>query len=108
MRRVPLLLLLFFFSYPDVLRAQSTNGSIAGPVTDPTKAVIVDAKVAAINVGTNVRYEGATNGAGEYYLTNLPPGNYRIEIEKAGFQKLIKPDVILHVQDALAICVGSA
>src|ERR1700675_1415113 len=57
MRRVPALLLLFFSSYPAVLRAQSTNGSIAGPVTDPTKAVIVDAKVAAINVGTNVRYE---------------------------------------------------
>src|ERR1700688_4408575 len=57
MRRVPALLLLFFSSYPAVLRAQSTNGSIAGPVTDPTKAAIVDAKVAAINVGTKVRYE---------------------------------------------------
>ena len=57
MRLVPFLLLLFFSSYLCVLRAQSTNGSIAGPVTDPTKAIIVDAKVAAINVGTNVRYE---------------------------------------------------
>jgi hypothetical protein len=103
MRRVPLLLLLFFSSYSTVLRAQSTNGSIAGRVTDPSKAVIVDAKVAAINAGTNVRYESATNDLGEYYLTNLPPGSYRIEIEKAGFKKVIKPDVILHVQDALAI-----
>src|SRR6202165_1488651 len=57
MRITTVLLLLFFSSYPAVLRAQSTNGSIAGPVTDPTKAIIVDAKVAAINVGTNVRYE---------------------------------------------------
>jgi hypothetical protein len=48
MRRVRALLLLFFSSYPAVLRAQSTNGSIAGLVTDPTKAVIMDAKVAAI------------------------------------------------------------
>jgi len=41
-----------------------------------------------------------------------PPGLYQIEIEKPGFKKLIKPDVILHVQDALAIdfemTVGSA
>jgi hypothetical protein len=83
--------------------AQGTNASIAGRVTDPSKALIVGAKVAAVNAGTNVRSEGATNGSGEYYLTNLPPGSYRIEIEKAGFKKLIKPDVILHVQDVLDI-----
>src|ERR1700730_2567170 len=100
MRIVPALLLLFFSSYATVLRAQSINGSISGRVTDPSKAVIPDAKVAVINVGTNVRYEGATNGTGEYYLTNLPPGSHRIEIEKTGFKTLIKPDVILHVQDA--------
>jgi TonB dependent receptor/Carboxypeptidase regulatory-like domain len=47
--------------------------------------------------------QARTNGSGEYYLTNLPPGSYRLEIEKTGFKKLIKPDVILHVQDALEI-----
>jgi hypothetical protein len=103
MRILPVLLLLFFSSYPAVLRAQSTNGTVSGRVTDPGKAVISDAKVAAINEGTNVRYENASNDAGEFYLTNLPPGNYRIEIEKAGFRKLFKPEVILHVQDVLEI-----
>jgi len=103
MRIVAALLLLSLFSYLDVLCAQSTNASITGRVTDPRKQVIPDAKVAAMNLDTNVRYEAATNGSGEYYLTNLPPGSYRIEIEKAGFRKLSKPDVILHVQDALAI-----
>jgi hypothetical protein len=83
-----------------VLRAQSTNASITGRVTDPSKALVVGAKVAAINSDTNFRSEGATNGSGEYYITNLPPGNYRIQIEKTGFKKLIKPDVTLHVQDA--------
>jgi hypothetical protein len=86
-----------------VLRAQSTNASLTGRITDPSKARIADAGIAAINEGTNVRYETTTDGLGEYYLTNLPPNSYRIEIEKAGFKKLIKPDVILHVQDALDI-----
>src|SRR5467141_585525 len=102
-RRAALLVGMFFASCAGVLRAQSTNGSIAGRVTDPSKAVIVDAKVAAISVDTNVHYEGATNSSGEYYLTNLSPRSYRIEIEKTGFQKLIKPDVMLHVQDALEL-----
>jgi hypothetical protein len=86
-----------------ILRAQSTNASITGRVTDPSKALIAGAKAAAVSSGTSFRYEAATNGSGEYYLTNLPPGSYRVEIEKAGFKKLIKPDVILHVQDALEI-----
>ena len=86
-----------------VLRAQSTSASLAGRITDPSHSVITDAKVAAIGGGTNVRYETATNSSGEYHLANLPPSPYRIEIEKPGFKKLIKPDVVLHVQDALEI-----
>src|ERR1700739_4292520 len=85
------------------LRAQSTNASLTGRVTDPSKASIADAKVAAVSAATNVRYETTTNNSGEYYLPNLPPSLYRIEIEKPGFKKLIKPDVILHVQDALEL-----
>ncbi len=103
MRKVAVLVILLLASCGGVLRAQSTNASITGRVTDPSKAVIADAKVAVISVDTNVRYEGATNGSGEYYLTNLPPRSYRIEIEKTGFKKLIKPDVILHVQDSLEL-----
>jgi len=103
MRKPPALALLLLVSLPAVLRAQSTNASLTGRVTDSTKAAIVDAKIVAINANTNVRYETASNGSGEYYLANLPPNSYRLEVEKSGFKKTIKPDVILHVQDALEI-----
>jgi Carboxypeptidase regulatory-like domain/TonB dependent receptor len=103
MRRVAALTFVFLAAFASVLRAQSTNASLTGRITDPSKAAIVDAEVVVIGAETNVRYETKSNGSGEYYLTNLAPGPYRIEIEKAGFKKLIKPDVILHVQDALEI-----
>jgi Carboxypeptidase regulatory-like domain len=103
MRVLALLLALLLFFYPCALRPQTTNASITGRVTDPSKAVIGEAKIAAINTGTNFRYESTTSTAGEYTLANLPPGTYRIEAEKSGFKKLVRPDVILHVQDALAI-----
>src|SRR6266576_3322856 len=103
MRSLTVLVVLFLSSCSSVLHAKSTNGSIAGRVTDPSTAVIADAKVAAISEGTDARYEGATNDSGEYYLTNLPPGSYRSEIEKTAFKKLIKPDLILHVQGALEL-----
>jgi len=95
--------LLLVASFTSVLHAQSTNAFLTGRITDPSKALIADAKIAAINAGTSVRHESTSNASGEYYLAYLPPGVYRIEIEKPGFKKLIKPDVILQVQDALAI-----
>src|SRR6202167_4180459 len=107
LRKTPLyalaLCLGVFLVCTGVLRAQSTNASITGRVTDPSKALIVGAKVAAVSSGTSLRYEAVTGGSGEYYLTNLTPGSYRIEIEKTGFKKLIKPDVTLHVQDAIEL-----
>src|SRR5215472_10187891 len=103
MRRALALTLVFATALASDLRAQSTNASLTGRVTDLTKAMIVDARVAAISASTNSRYETTSNGSGEYYLSNLPPSSYRIEVEKSGFTRLIKPDVILHVQDALEI-----
>src|SRR6266704_1240549 len=103
MSRVPIAALCFVVSCASILCAQSTNASLSGRVTDSTKALIADAKIAAISGETNVRYETLTNRSGEYYLSNLPPSSYRIEVEKSGFTKLIKPDVVLHVQDALEI-----
>ena len=92
MRRVPVLAALLLLSCTSVLRAQSTNASLNGRISDPEKALIVDAKVAVISAGTNVRAETTTNGSGEYYLANLAPAVYRIEIERPGFKRLVRPD----------------
>jgi hypothetical protein len=85
------------------LMAQSSNASLTGRLTDPGKAVVPAAKVAVINTGTRIHYETITNGTGSYYVGNLPPGTYRIEIEKLGFKTVIKSDLVLHVQDALEV-----
>jgi len=83
--------------------AQSTSASLRGLVTDSSKAIIADVKIAAIRIGTNVRYDATTNQIGDYDFTSLPPGTYRIEVERPGFRSIIKPDVTLHVQDSLEI-----
>src|SRR5690348_6797065 len=86
-----------------ILRSQSINASIAGRITDPAKAVVANAAVTAVSTETNLRYTTTTSLSGEYQLANLPLGTYRIEVVKPGFSKSVKPDVILHVQDALEI-----
>src|SRR4030095_14758989 len=74
-----------------------------GRIIDPSAAPVVNVQVAAVNAGTNVRRETTTGSSGGYHLANLAPGSYRIEVEKTGFKKVIKPDDTLHVQDALEI-----
>jgi hypothetical protein len=85
------------------LNAQSTNASLTGRITDSSKGVVPNALVAAINTGTRLHYETITNATGSYYVSDLPPGTYRIEVEKVGFKAVIKSDLVLHVQDALEI-----
>ena len=84
-------------------QAQSTNATITGRVTDPGKAVLPGAKVTLINAGTNVARSATTDAAGSYVLTNVPPADYRLQIEKEGFKSVIKPGVVVHVQDNLEI-----
>ncbi len=62
--RVPSLLVaptLPLFTY--VLRAQSTNASLTGRVTDLSKATVAEPKVAVMSTGTNFHYEAATSSS---------------------------------------------
>jgi Carboxypeptidase regulatory-like domain/TonB dependent receptor/TonB-dependent Receptor Plug Domain len=83
--------------------AQSTNGIMSGMVLDPGSNVIAAADIVVVNDATGVRYPGSTNNEGIYSITNLPPGEYRIQVSKIGFKTIIKPDITLHIQDVLSI-----
>src|SRR5438552_2764372 len=91
---------------------QTTNATIMGRVLDPSKAAVVGADVQATNVETGSTYKGATNGAGLFSIPGVSPGNYRISVTKPGFRSIMKPDVVLHLQEVVALNfdlpVGSA
>lgn len=85
------------------LMAQSPNGSMNGRVLDPSNKVISGADILVISDATGVQYSSKTNENGVYVVTNLPPGAYRLQVSRIGFKTLIKPDIVLNVQDALSI-----
>jgi hypothetical protein len=85
------------------LFAQSPNATINGLVLDPSGAAIAGAQILVVNDATGVQYTTRTNGEGIYVVANLPPGPYRIQVSNSGFKTIIKPDIVIHVQDALAI-----
>jgi len=83
--------------------AQSPNGTVSGIILDPSGGVIIGADVLIISDATGIQYSGKANTEGYYVVPNVPPGTYHIQVSNSGFKTIIKPDIVVHVQDALAI-----
>jgi hypothetical protein len=68
--------------------------AITGTVTDPTGAVVPNAKVTATQTGTEVKRTAVTNNDGQFNFPALPPATYRVSVEAPGF-KTYTEDVTL-------------
>ncbi len=86
-----------------VYRAQTTNATATGQITDQSRRVVPGVTVLLTNVNTNVSNSTQTNGEGIYYLVSLRPGIYRANVSKDGFKSIVKDNIELHVQDNVSI-----
>jgi carboxypeptidase family protein len=103
MNRFACLVLLGLCLFPVCARSQSTSATISGGVTDSSGNFIVDAAVNIANNATGVVYSVKTNNSGIYFVPILPPGTYHVQISKRGFKTIIKADIVLNVQSAIAL-----
>ena len=83
--------------------AQEIRGTILGQITDPSGAAVPGARVSIVNQSTNVATEITTNMEGRYVGPFLPPGNYSVRIEKEGFSRVIRDNIILQTSDRLTL-----
>jgi hypothetical protein len=90
-------------SFP--LVAQEARGTLLGRVADPSEAVIVGAKVEAVNIDTGVRYDSTTNGSGDYILPFLMPGPYNLTVESRGFKTHARQGIVVRESDRITIDV---
>ncbi len=77
--------------------AQLQAGRVVGTVYDPQKAGIPGATVTVTNVATNVARVAITDSEGNYVITPLDPGTYRVSAEVPGFQKTVREGLELTV-----------
>lgn len=80
------LLLLLLLSVSSV-SAQTHRGSMRGAVRDARESVIPEATIRLTHEETNESRVGTSGAEGEYALSSLSPGWYRMEVEKQGFRK---------------------
>lgn len=96
-------ILLALCLFPALLFSQSTDATLSGGVTDLSGNLILGADVVIQNDATGVVYSVKTNGAGMYLVPVLPPGHYHVQVSKAGFKTIIKADLVLNVESAVAL-----
>lgn len=65
------------------------NSNIQGIVSDSAGAAINGASIELRNVDTGVSAVSKTTDAGNYRFSSLPPGNYVVTVQAAGFRKMV-------------------
>jgi len=65
--------------------AQLPTSTLNGTVFDPQGAAVAKAKVSIANQATGVVREGNSDPQGFYTFVNVPPGDYKVRVESAGF-----------------------
>jgi hypothetical protein len=83
--------------------AQSTNATLAGVVADAQNAAIPNAGVSLVEIANGKEHRAVSSGSGNYSLTDLPIGDYKVTISAAGFKSEVIPSITLHVNQAAAL-----
>jgi hypothetical protein len=98
-----LVLLVLCLGCAQLVFAQGTDlGTIRGLVTDPSGAVIPNAKIIILDLGTNTTRETATNARGEYQMFGLRSGNYKVTVSAPGMNTQDITGVVLNGSDVVS------
>lgn len=77
--------------------AQVQTGRIVGTVTDAQKSALPNAVIIVTEVATNQSLTVSTNEHGDFVVTPLNPGIYRVTVSSDGFQKTLINSVEVQV-----------
>ena len=96
---------------PVYCRAQVVTGDILGTITDPSGAVVAQARIVITNTATRETHEVTSSNAGEYIQTTLPSGTYSVTVTAPGFRttevKNLKLDAGSRLRQDVTVTLGS-
>ncbi|SFS13890.1 Carboxypeptidase regulatory-like domain-containing protein [Granulicella pectinivorans] len=100
--RVFFALFILILAFP-AARAQSTQGTINGVITDQAGAVIAHASVDVTNEATGVTVHTTTNEAGKYNVPALNIGTYTVSVDEKGFGRYTRAGLTLSTDQVLGV-----
>ncbi len=93
-----LLALSALFLGPALLHAQIDTATVAGRIVDVTGATVPSAEITVTNTETNFTYHATSNTSGEWTISPVHVGTYRLAITAAGFSRAVAGPFSLSVQ----------
>jgi hypothetical protein len=102
MLRIPLLFMLWLVALSSVAYGQGT-ATIVGTVTDPTGAVVPEAKLTITDLENGFVRTTTSNSTGNYSAPELPPGHYQMQVEASGFKSYEQKDITLDVGSTVRV-----
>src|ERR1044071_3667315 len=81
----------------NVFGQTANTGTVTGVVKDEKGGLVPGAAVKIVNLGTNAERTATTSSDGVYEITQLVPGNYRVEVQAQGFSKFVQEPVVIQV-----------
>src|SRR5882762_6928764 len=98
-----LLALVLCVGCAQLLFAQGTDlGTIRGSVTDSTGAVILSAKVVVLDLSTNTSRGTTTNSHGDYEVSGLRSGNYKVSVSAPNMGTTDLTGIVLNGSDVVS------
>jgi len=85
----------WLFLFVAAASAQSDYGTITGSVSDTARTPVAGASIQAKNVETGAVYKASSVQAGNYTLSQLPPGKYQLTARSFGFKGYEHKDVVV-------------
>jgi hypothetical protein len=105
-RAVLVLVLLLGSAWALCAQAGSPLAQLNGTVRDPANATLSRAAITLRELTTNQVHLTTSNGFGFYVAADLPPGQYELVAQAAGFAKLVLSGIALRVGQIATIDVG--
>lgn len=87
-----------------VALAQST-GTVQGVVKDPSGGIVPAATVTLLNLATQQKAQATTTAAGTYSFAFLPPGEYSLTVDHAGFTHFVRDRIPVDVAGVAVVDV---
>src|SRR5437867_2881345 len=98
-----LILVITMIAFCCTAAGQTATGILQGFVSDASGAAVPDAVVTVENQRTGVKQMLTTNAEGRFVQPFLIPSEYRLTVEKPGFQRYVATDIRVDVQQTVAL-----
>ncbi len=88
---------------PGAAQAQSASAALSGTIVDESNAVLSDVAVTVLGKDSGFERQATTNGEGLFTFQSLQPGRYAVRAHRQGFTPVEVPDLVLNVNDQVAV-----